>query len=411
MQCDIIDQAGAMDHVISLSHVTVRYTIADERPRTFQEYLVNLAKRQSYQKRDFLALHDITLNVRRGGSVGVIGVNGSGKSTLLKVIAGIIKPVAGTVNTRGKIAPLIELGGGFDGDLTGLENIYLNASILGMSRKKIDSRLDRIIEFSELRTFLHTPLRNYSSGMVARLAFSIAIEVEADILVVDEVLSVGDEAFRQKCQQRIDRILSRGLTFLFVSHSIGEVQRLCESALWLDKGEIVALGDSDIVSRKYLLHFDKTVFDDIPEGHPWKRQIDAMFLRGITSGYTVNGRRFYNPENKVSRAEFAVFLSKALGMKSSSVQRRVFSDVPETHWASRHIAWVFDQGVIDGVRSDTGSLFFNPDDYVTTDDLRVILSRIDSHKCGQVVPRGAHPVNRGEIAQVLCDFFELERAL
>lgn len=393
--------------VIDLSGVSVEYILTDGSPRTLQEFLIGLAKGKTKRTRSFYALDDISFTVRKGESLGIVGQNGAGKSTLLKVIAGVIKPSCGNVVVKGKIAPLIELGTGFDMELTGRENIYLNASILGLSKRAIDRKFANIVEFSEIANFIHSPLRSYSSGMVARLAFSIAVEVEADILIVDEVLAVGDEGFRKKCHQRIESILNSSTTVLFVSHAMDEVQQFCRSIVWLEHGKIRAAGDTQRISRDYLVHFDKTVFEDVTEEHPYKKYIDAMFIHGITDGYSVNGRRYYSPENRISRAEFAVLLSKAGGIGKSYKAKSIFDDVSESHATARHIMWTYEKGLIDPIKDERGRLYFRPDAYVTAKDVKGILSRMDAHRCEEAMSDGSEFVTLGEIARIFYFFFEL----
>ena len=200
---------------------------------------------------EFLALQDVSLKVKKGESWGLIGTNGSGKSTLLKTISGILQPYKGTVTTKGTIAPLIELGAGFDGNLTGRENIYLNGMVLGHSRKFMDEHFDEIVQFANLKKFLDSPIKNFSSGMKARLGFSVATVVNPDILIVDEVLEVGDYNFRRRCQERMQQMLAGGTTLLFVSHNIQTVKNLCDNAIWLDKGVVRMAGPSELVCTAY----------------------------------------------------------------------------------------------------------------------------------------------------------------
>jgi len=237
--------------IIKLKDISVQYRLVKERPKTFQEYVINYLKGKRIYTETLWALRDISLNIYKGESIGIIGPNGAGKSTLLKVISSVIKPVNGEVVVNGKIAPLIEVSAGFDHELTGRENIYLNASILGFSKKEIDERYDSIIDFSEMREFINTPLKNYSSGMIARLGFSIATEVNPDILIVDEVLAVGDVHFRKKSKERILEFRKRGITILFVSHSMQEIKNLCDRVIWLDHGRIKMIGKPEEVIRKY----------------------------------------------------------------------------------------------------------------------------------------------------------------
>lgn len=238
--------------MIKVEGLSLRYRLVKERPRTLQEYIIRLLRGKRLEYEGFWALKNVSIEVKRGETLGIIGPNGAGKSTLLKVIASVLRPTEGSVTVKGRIAPLIELGAGFDMELTGAENIYLNASILGLSRGEIKKRFDRIVEFSELSDFIHSPLKSYSSGMVARLGFSIATEVEPDILIIDEVLAVGDERFRKKCDERIMSFKRQGTTILFVSHSMNEVKKLCDNVLWLEKGSQRMYGRSEDVVKEYM---------------------------------------------------------------------------------------------------------------------------------------------------------------
>ena len=237
--------------VINVSDATVRFNMASERIDNLKEYVIKLVKHQ-LMFQEFLALKNVDFSVRKGEAWGVIGTNGSGKSTLLKLICGILKPYTGTVKIQGSIAPLIELGAGFDGDLTAKENIFLNGAVLGHTKKYMQDHFEEIVEFAELQDFLDMPIKNYSSGMAARLGFSIATVVRPDILIVDEVLSVGDYAFQQKCEKRMKGMLEGGTTLLFVSHSIDSVRSLCDHALWLDKGNVRLKGELEEVCDAYM---------------------------------------------------------------------------------------------------------------------------------------------------------------
>ena len=237
---------------IDVQSVSVKYRLFKEKPQTFQEYLINRIRGKRVVYEDFWALKDLNLQVKKGDSIGIIGSNGAGKSTMLKVLAGVLKPSQGNVAVQGMIAPLIELGAGFDMDLTGKENIYLNASLLGFSRHDIERRFDHIVDFSELREFLYSPLRSYSTGMIARLGFSIAIAFNCEILLIDEILSVGDEHFRKKCEKKILEFKKNGTTMLFVSHSMEEVQRLCSKVCWLAHGMSMMYGETESVIHEYL---------------------------------------------------------------------------------------------------------------------------------------------------------------
>ena len=236
--------------VVSVKNVDMEFNLATEQLNSLKEYFLKLAKGElMFQK--FLALQNINLEVKAGESLALIGVNGSGKSTLLKVIAGVLEPTRGTVQVNGSIAPMIELGAGFDMDLTARENIFLNGAVLGHDEKFMTEHFDSIIDFAELRDFVDVPVKNFSSGMVARLGFAIATEVPADLLIVDEVLSVGDFRFQEKCHERMQKMLSGGTTLLFVSHSAAQVRELCKDALWLEHGKIKAYGPADEVCKEY----------------------------------------------------------------------------------------------------------------------------------------------------------------
>lgn len=201
---------------------------------------------------EFLAVQDINFQVREGESWGLIGSNGSGKSTMLKAISGIIKPYKGSITVNGSVAPLIELGAGFDAECTARENIFLNGCVLGHSLKFMEEHFDEIVDFAEIHKFLDSPIKNYSSGMKARLGFSIATMVKPDILIVDEILSVGDYKFRQKCEKRMKELLSGGTTLLYVSHNIDEVKRLCDHAIWIDHGQMRMVGEASAVCDAYM---------------------------------------------------------------------------------------------------------------------------------------------------------------
>jgi ABC-type polysaccharide/polyol phosphate transport system ATPase subunit len=238
-------------NAIEVSDVSMIFNMTEDKFSSLKEYLLKLAKGQLRYK-EFPALKGVSFAVERGDVFGIVGLNGSGKSTLLKIIAGILKPTKGSVRVNGTVAPLIELGAGFDMELTARENIYLNGSVLGYNKKFIDGHFDDIVEFSEMREFINVPMKNYSSGMVARVAFAIATVINPDILIVDEVLGVGDFRFQQKCERRINELMSGGTTVLFVSHSIDQVKQLCKHALWLEKGELKTIADAESVCVAYM---------------------------------------------------------------------------------------------------------------------------------------------------------------
>ena len=221
-------------NMIEVRNVSMRFNMAKEKHESLKEYFL-AAVQGKLQFEEFYALRDVSFDVEKGDCYGLIGLNGSGKSTLLKVISGVFKPSQGSTVVHGTIAPLIELGAGFDMDLTARENIYLNGTVLGMTPKYIDSKFDEIVEFSELRDFLDVPLKNYSSGMVSRIAFSIATVTKPDVLIADEILSVGDFLFQEKCEKRMNELMGGGTTVILVSHSIDQIERLCNRVTWLER--------------------------------------------------------------------------------------------------------------------------------------------------------------------------------
>ncbi|MBQ9316484.1 MAG: ABC transporter ATP-binding protein [Atopobiaceae bacterium] len=236
---------------IYVDDVTMTFNIAKEQFNSLKEYFIAMT-RHELKFKPFHALKNITFSVEKGESVGLVGTNGSGKSTMLKIIAGVLSPSEGTVTVNGNIAPLIELGAGFDRELTARENIYLNGALLGYRKEFIDENFDRIVEFAELEKFMDMPLKNYSSGMVARIAFSIATITEPDLLIVDEALSVGDKFFREKCEARISELVnSKNVTVLFVSHNVQQMKRVCERCIWIEKGDMRMDGPSDVVAEAY----------------------------------------------------------------------------------------------------------------------------------------------------------------
>lgn len=235
---------------LKVDHVGIRFNLSEQKVDNLKEYVIKLLKRE-LRYHEFWALRDVSFEVKKGDRVGILGLNGAGKSTLLKIIAGVLKASEGSVTTWGKIVPLLELGAGFDKQYTGAENIYLYGAVLGYPKSFIKERFDEIVEFSELGDFINVPLKNYSSGMKARLGFSIATIVEPEILILDEVLSVGDAKFRKKSEKRIKSMFDKGVTVLFVSHSLQQVRSLCNRAIVLEKGRLVADGGIDEVTEFY----------------------------------------------------------------------------------------------------------------------------------------------------------------
>lgn len=236
--------------IIEVKNVSMCFNLATEKTDTFKEYFVKLLKHQ-LMFHEFYALKKVNLTINRGESVALVGANGSGKSTLLKCIAGVLYPTDGSITVNGSIAPLIELGAGFDLDLTARENIYLNGAVLGYDRSFMNQHFKSIVDFAELWDFIDVPVKNFSSGMIARLGFSIATEIRADILVVDEVLAVGDFRFQEKCKKRMSELMQGGTTLLFVSHSEDQVKSLCKKAVWINKGTVAYIGDTNTAYKQY----------------------------------------------------------------------------------------------------------------------------------------------------------------
>ena len=238
------------DIAIKVDHVYKSFNIYYDRANTLKERMLFFARNKRREKRE--VLNDINLDIKKGETVALIGVNGSGKSTLLKLMTQIIFPNKGTIETNGKLTSLLELGAGFHPDFSGRENIYFNSSIFGLTKKEIDARLDQIIEFSELKDFIDNPVRTYSSGMYMRLAFSVAINVDADILLIDQILAVGDQHFQEKCFNKMRELKKEGKTMVFVTHSMESVKNLCDRAVWLYNGKIRMDGNTDEVVNEYL---------------------------------------------------------------------------------------------------------------------------------------------------------------
>ena len=238
------------DTIIEVSGVSMEFFTRDEKIDNLKELVVRLLKGKAKRK-SVKVLNDVSFTVKKGESIALIGHNGAGKSTLLKLIAEIYKPTKGTVRVRGKVAPLLNLGAGFDPESSAKENVYLNGAILGYSKKEIAKKYEEIVEFAELGDYMHIPIKNFSSGMVARLGFAIAIDVNPDILLVDEILSVGDENFRKKCAKKVNELRENGVTFVIVSHNMGQVKSLCQKAIWIENSEVMAYGDVNEVCEKY----------------------------------------------------------------------------------------------------------------------------------------------------------------
>lgn len=238
------------DIAVLVENVSIFFNMCSEKVTSLKEYVIKILKKQLFYK-EFVALNRVNLKIKKGDVYGIVGLNGSGKSTLLKTISGILKPSRGVVRVNGEIAPLIELGAGFNMELTARENIYLNGAVLGYSKRLMDEKFREIVEFSEMEKFLDVPMKNYSSGMVARVAFAVATAVKPDILIVDEILSVGDFRFQEKCNNKINEMILDNTTVILVSHQIEQIEKMCNNVLWLEKGSVKMVGSKNEVCYAY----------------------------------------------------------------------------------------------------------------------------------------------------------------
>jgi len=241
-----------MSVAVALKMVSKRFLLRHQRPYTLQEFVIRIATGNRGSTEELWALKEVDFEVQEGETFGIIGPNGAGKSTVLRLMAGIIAPTSGQVVVNGRISPLLELGAGFHHDLTGRENIYLNAALLGLNQRETEARFDEILRFSELDDFIDVPLKHYSAGMYMRLGFAVAVHVDPTVLLIDEVLAVGDEAFQRKCLLRIEEFQAEGRTIIFVSHALSTVAEMCHRALWLEQGRMRAIGSAEQVVEEYL---------------------------------------------------------------------------------------------------------------------------------------------------------------
>lgn len=242
--------------MIKVDHVSMKFRMANDKVLSLKEYVVAMLKRKLVYK-EFQALNDISFSVEKGEVMGIIGKNGAGKSTLLKIIAGVLKPSSGKVTVNGNVVPMLELGSGFDLELSGRENIYLNGAILGYSKEFLDKKYDEILKFSELQQFIEMPIRNYSSGMLMRLAFSIATVVQPEILIVDEILAVGDEGFQNKSKERMLELMGGGTTVLFVSHSLEQIRQMCDRVVWIENHRVKMIDEVNAVCDEYEKYWNR----------------------------------------------------------------------------------------------------------------------------------------------------------
>lgn len=339
--------------VIRMDHVSKEFSLKQTKSRSFQELLVDTVHGRAGGKSEiFLALDDVSLKIERGETVGLIGPNGAGKSTLLKLISRIIEPTTGSIEINGRVRALLELGTGFHPDLTGRENIYLNGSILGLRRAEIQEKVNDIIAFAELDRFIDVPVRHYSSGMYMRLGFSIAVHTDPEILLVDEVLAVGDAVFQRKCLEKIDALRERGVTILFVSHSTDMVRSLCSRAIWVDKGDLIADGTAEAVIARYLdrswAKTDGTLTPDLDDDRRWgtgKVRITSVRLldgegheqQRFHIGETLMVEMRYRAEERVERPVFGLAIHRGDGVLITG---------PNTQFAGYEIPAVEGEGVV-----------------------------------------------------------------
>jgi len=341
-----------MSRVIHFDRVFKKFILHHERSRSFQELIINLFRRRNGSREEFWALQDISFTVEQGEMVGIIGPNGAGKSTVLKLIARIIEPTSGQIKVKGRVGALLELGTGFHHDLTGRENIYLNGSILGLSRAEVRRKLDQIVGFAELERFIDVPVKHYSSGMYVRLGFSVAVHTDPQVLLVDEVLAVGDVGFQRKCLERIDQVRREGVTILFVSHSIETVRTICPRALWLDQGQLVADGSAEAVVARYEAHTWATEEGTLKPGAGSERRWGSSDVRivqvrlldsagqekqlfGVGEPLTVE--MHYRAERRVDRPVFGLAIHRSDGIHVTG---------PNTQLGGCEIPWIMGEGRI-----------------------------------------------------------------
>lgn len=346
-----------MAEAVRFERVSKRFLPRHERPRSLQQSLLNIVRGRGNPREEFWALKDVTFSVEKGETLGIIGPNGAGKSTILKLIARILEPTRGMIAVNGRVAALLELGAGFHPDLTGRENIFLNGSLLGLSRREMVNKVEEIIQFAELEEFIDIPVKHYSSGMLIRLGFSIATNVEADVLLVDEVLAVGDQYFQGKCLGRIGEIQKRGTTILFVSHSLQTVRNVCNKAIWLDKGVVKAEGSPEEVSDLYLESLasgEEVSLGEAGGPNRWgSREVEITGVRFLgadererrlfQTGEKVIVRMEYQAHARIERPVFGVAIYRSDGFHISG---------PNTKASCFPLPWIEGKGEIEYVMEE-----------------------------------------------------------
>jgi ABC-type polysaccharide/polyol phosphate transport system ATPase subunit len=349
-----------MTATVRFDNVSKKFTLRHERARSFQEAALAFLKSQDNSREELWALKDVSFAVERGKTLGIIGPNGSGKSTVLKLITRILEPTSGQVVVQGQVSALIELGAGFHPDLTGRENIYLNGSLLGFSRKEMKAKFDSIVEFSELEKFIDVPIKHYSSGMHMRLGFAVAIHVDPDILLIDEILAVGDQAFQNKCLGKIGELKNQGVTILFVSHYLEAVRNLCTSAIWLENGVIQERGTTDRVIDSYLnnvttitearLSRERRIGDNENRWGSGEVEItDVRFLdaqgrerRAFKTGEKMIVRLRYHAHTKVNQPVFGIAIYGSGGVHINGPNTKFSDYVVESVEGSGEIDYIVD---------------------------------------------------------------------
>ncbi|GAA1726467.1 ATP-binding cassette domain-containing protein [Aeromicrobium alkaliterrae] len=346
----------------------VRKTFKLRHTHSIKESVVAMVRGKTISS-TFDALSGVDFAIESGESVALLGFNGSGKSTLLKLISGVLRPDAGTIRIRGRIAGLIEVGAGFHPDLSGRENVYLNAAILGMTKDEIDARFDDIVAFSEIEKFIDTEVKHYSSGMFLRLAFSVAVHTEVDILLVDEILSVGDEPFQRKCLDRIRELQAVGTTLVVVSHDLDMVSKLCDRGILLREGKVVFDGEAKHAVEQ--MRGSAPTFVDVPASRAFFDEVEWAAAAGIAEGFEVGDRREFRPVEEITRAELAELLHRFEGSAAFEVPATpTFADVPATHPRATEIEWFAATGLAPAGVADLG-----PDHTVDRAEFAALLHR------------------------------------